>query len=126
MKIAALPGDGIGVEIVAEAVRVLERLRADGMDLAIESAPIGGAGYDAAGKPLPDATLELASRADAILLGAVCGPRYDALPRESAEADARVCLARVPPCQAGAFPRLDRLRVWGSSKRDRSILLSGR
>ena len=82
MKIAALPGDGIGVEIVAEAVRVLERLRADGMDLAIESAPIGGAGYDAAGKPLPDATLELASRADAILLGAVGGPRYDALPRE--------------------------------------------
>jgi 3-isopropylmalate dehydrogenase len=81
MKIAVLPGDGIGVEIVAEAVRVLERLRAGGIDLAIESAPIGGAGYDAAGKPLPDATLELARRADAILLGAVGGPRYDSLPR---------------------------------------------
>jgi 3-isopropylmalate dehydrogenase len=81
VKIAVLPGDGIGVEIVAEAVRVLERLRAEGLDLAIETAPIGGAGYDAARQPLPDATLELAQRADAILLGAVGGPRYDTLPR---------------------------------------------
>ena len=81
MKIAVLPGDGIGVEIVAEAVRVLERLRSEGLDLAIETAPIGGAGYDAARQPLPDATLELARRADAILLGAVGGPRYDTLPR---------------------------------------------
>ena len=81
MKIAVLPGDGIGVEIVAEAVRVLERLRSEGLDLAIESAPIGGAGYDASGQPLPDATLELARRADAIVLGAVGGPRYDTLPR---------------------------------------------
>ncbi|HEY7945897.1 MAG TPA: 3-isopropylmalate dehydrogenase [Casimicrobiaceae bacterium] len=81
MKIAVLPGDGIGVEIVAQAVRVLERLRADGLDLGLETAPIGGAGYDAAGQPLPDATLELARHADAILLGAVGGPRYDTLPR---------------------------------------------
>ena len=81
MKIAVLPGDGIGVEIVAEAVRVLERLRSEGLDLAIESAPIGGAGYDASGQPLPDATLELARHADAIVLGAVGGPRYDTLPR---------------------------------------------
>jgi 3-isopropylmalate dehydrogenase len=81
VKIAVLPGDGIGVEIVAEAVRVLERLRSEGLDLAMETAPIGGAGYDAARQPLPDATLELARRADAILLGAVGGPRYDTLPR---------------------------------------------
>ncbi|MFI4953086.1 MAG: 3-isopropylmalate dehydrogenase [Burkholderiales bacterium] len=81
MKIAVLPGDGIGVEIVAQAVRVLERLRADGLDLGLETAPIGGAGYDAAGQPLPDATLDLARHADAILLGAVGGPRYDTLPR---------------------------------------------
>ncbi|MGH8800171.1 MAG: 3-isopropylmalate dehydrogenase [Casimicrobiaceae bacterium] len=81
MKIAVLPGDGIGVEIVAQAVRILERLRADGLDIALETAPIGGAAYDAAGQPLPDATLELARRADAILLGAVGGPRYDTLPR---------------------------------------------
>ncbi len=81
MKIAVLPGDGIGVEIVAQAVRVLERLRADGLDLGLETAPSGGAGYDAAGQPLPDATLDLARHADAILLGAVGGPRYDTLPR---------------------------------------------
>jgi 3-isopropylmalate dehydrogenase len=81
VKIAVLPGDGIGVEIVAEAVRVLERLRSEGLDLAIESAPIGGAGYDSSGQPLPDATLDLARRADAIVLGAVGGPRYDVLPR---------------------------------------------
>ena len=81
MKIAVLPGDGIGVDIVAEAVRVLERLRSEGLDLAIETAPIGGAAYDAAGQPLPESTLELARRADAILLGAVGGPRYDTLPR---------------------------------------------
>lgn len=81
MKIAVLPGDGIGVEIVAQAVRVLEFLRGDGLDLTIETAPIGGAGYEAAGHPLPEATLDLARRADAILLGAVGGPRYDALPR---------------------------------------------
>ena len=81
MKIAVLPGDGIGVEIVAEAVRVLERLRSEGLDLSLDTAPIGGAGYDAAMQPLPDATLELARRADAILLGAVGGPRYDTLPR---------------------------------------------
>ncbi len=81
MKIAVLPGDGIGAEIVAEAVRVLERLRTGGLDLSIETAPIGGAAYDAVGQPLPDATLALARRADAILLGAVGGPRYDTLPR---------------------------------------------
>ena len=81
MKIAVLPGDGIGVEIVAESVRVLERLRSEGVDLSLETAPIGGAAYDATGRPLPDATLALARRADAILLGAVGGPRYDTLPR---------------------------------------------
>jgi len=81
VKIALLPGDGIGPEIVAEAVKVLERLRRDGLAIETESAPIGGAGYDAAGKPLPDATLELAQAADAVLLGAVGGPRYDGLSR---------------------------------------------
>ena len=81
MKIALLPGDGIGPEILAEAAKVLERLRRDGLAIETESAPIGGAGYDSTGKPLPDATLELARAADAVLLGAVGGPRYDALPR---------------------------------------------
>lgn len=82
MKIAILPGDGIGPEIVAQAVRVMERLRRDGLKLEWEQAPIGGAGFDSAGDPLPGATLELARESDAILLGAVGGPRYDRLPRE--------------------------------------------
>ena len=81
MKIAILPGDGIGPEIVGQAQRVLDALRADGLPIETESAPMGGAGYDAAGDPLPAATLALARAADAILLGAVGGPRYDALPR---------------------------------------------
>ncbi|PZP63941.1 MAG: 3-isopropylmalate dehydrogenase [Azospira oryzae] len=82
MKIAILPGDGIGPEIVAEAVKVLERLRRDGLDVEWTHAPIGGAGYDAYGDPLPASTLALAKAADAILLGAVGAPKYDALPRE--------------------------------------------
>jgi 3-isopropylmalate dehydrogenase len=81
MKIALLPGDGIGPEIVAEAKKVLERLRRDGIAVETETAPIGGAGYDAAKQPLPEATLALAQSADAILMGAVGGPQYDALPR---------------------------------------------
>ena len=81
MKIAILPGDGIGREIVGEAVKVLEFLRREGLPIETESAPIGGAGYDAAQAPLPDATLALARAADAVLLGAVGGPQYDTLPR---------------------------------------------
>jgi 3-isopropylmalate dehydrogenase len=82
LKIAVLPGDGIGPEIVAQAVKVLDRLAADGLKVETEEAPIGGAGYDSAGDPLPEATLKLARDADAVLLGAVGGPRYDALPRD--------------------------------------------
>jgi 3-isopropylmalate dehydrogenase len=81
MKIAILPGDGIGPEIVAEAAKVLERLRREGLPIEMEQAPIGGAGHDACGDPLPEATLKLAREADAVLLGAVGGPKYDALPR---------------------------------------------
>ena len=81
MKIAILPGDGIGPEIVGQAQAVLAALAAEGLPLATETAPIGGAGYDAAKAPLPDATLALAERSDAVLLGAVGGPQYDTLPR---------------------------------------------
>jgi len=81
MKIAVLPGDGIGPEIVAEAVKVLVALRRSGLPIETETAPIGGAGYDAAKHPLPEATLALAQAADAVLLGAVGGPQYDTLPR---------------------------------------------
>ena len=79
MKIAVLPGDGIGPEIVAEAVKVLNAL---GPKFDLETAPVGGAAYDVAGHPLPPATLELAKSADAILFGAVGDWKYDTLARE--------------------------------------------
>lgn len=78
MKIAVLPGDGIGPEIIAEAVKVLEVLN---LGLEMETAPVGGAGYEAAGHPLPPATLKLAQEADAILFGAVGDWKYDTLDR---------------------------------------------
>jgi 3-isopropylmalate dehydrogenase len=81
MKIAVLPGDGIGTEIVAQAMKVLDVLKRDGMKIETEEAAIGGAGYDTAGDPLPEATLNLAKAADAVLLGAVGGPQYDRLDR---------------------------------------------
>ena len=81
MKIAVLPGDGIGPEIVAQAAKVLEALRSDGLKIELEYAHIGGAGYDAAGDPLPESTLKLAQQSDAVLLGAVGGYQYDTLAR---------------------------------------------
>ena len=79
MKIAVLPGDGIGTEIVAEAIRVLDALE---LDFEMESALVGGAAYDAHGHPLPDATLKLAKEADAVLFGAVGDWKYDTLERQ--------------------------------------------
>ena len=76
MKIAVLPGDGIGKEIVAETLKVLGRLA---LKFEFEEAPVGGAGYEAAGHPLPEKTLALAKRADAILFGSVGDPKYDSL-----------------------------------------------
>ena len=78
MKIAVLPGDGIGTEIVAEAVKVLEVLD---LNFEMESALVGGAAYEAHGHPLPDSTLKLAREADAILFGAVGDWKYDKLDR---------------------------------------------
>lgn len=78
MKIAVLPGDGIGPEIVAEAVKVLNALDEK---FELETAPVGGAGYEAKGHPLPDETLQLAKEADAILFGAVGDWKYDTLDR---------------------------------------------
>ena len=82
MKIAVMAGDGIGPEIMAEALKVVGVLRRDGLKIETESALAGGAAYDAHGHPLPPATLKLAQDADAVLFGSVGGPRYDALPRE--------------------------------------------
>jgi 3-isopropylmalate dehydrogenase len=78
-KILVLPGDGIGPEIVAEAVRVIEALTKDGLDVVLEEGLIGGASTDAYGKPLTEETLDRAKAADAILLGAVGGPKWESL-----------------------------------------------
>ncbi len=78
MKIAILPGDGIGTEIVAEAVKVLQAL---GLGFEMETALVGGAAYEAHGHPLPEATLKLAMQADAVLFGAVGDWKYDTLDR---------------------------------------------
>ena len=78
MKIAVLPGDGIGTEIVAEALKVLQVLD---LPLEMESALVGGAAYEAHGHPLPEATLKLAKEADAVLFGAVGDWKYDKLER---------------------------------------------
>ncbi len=80
-KILILPGDGIGPEIVGEAVKVLNRLIAQGLDVALQEGLVGGAAYDATGHPLPEDTLVQARGADAILLGAVGGPQYEQLDR---------------------------------------------
>ena len=79
MKICVLPGDGIGPEIMAQAVRVLKSLD---LELEMEEALLGGCAVDATGTPYPEATQKLAREADALLLGAVGGPKWDSLPRE--------------------------------------------
>jgi 3-isopropylmalate dehydrogenase len=76
MKIAVLPGDGIGPEIMREAIKVLNGL---GESFEFEEAPLGGAGYEASGHPLPDATLTLAQQADAVMVGATGVWKYDKL-----------------------------------------------
>ncbi|MBN47868.1 MULTISPECIES: 3-isopropylmalate dehydrogenase [unclassified Methylophaga] len=78
-KIAVLAGDGIGPEIVAEAVKVLNAFKQDGLDIELEYGLIGGAAYDETGSPLPDETLQMAKHADAILLGAVGGYKWESL-----------------------------------------------
>src|SRR5580765_75387 len=78
MKVAVLPGDGIGPEIIAQATKVLRKLHPS---IEMKEAPVGGAGYEAAGDPLPAKTLALAKEADAVLFGAVGDARYDKLER---------------------------------------------
>ena len=82
-KIALLPGDGIGPEIVAEAVKVLNALVSEhGLSASTSEHAFGGAGWDAAGNPLPEETLAACRAADAVLMGAVGGPQYEALERD--------------------------------------------
>ncbi len=79
MKIAVLPGDGIGPEIINQAVKVIDKF---GLSQSIEYGAIGGAGYEESKDPLPKATLNLALASDAVLLGSVGDWKYDKLPRE--------------------------------------------
>jgi 3-isopropylmalate dehydrogenase len=82
-RIAVLPGDGIGHEVTPEAVRVLQAVgKGTGAHFEFEQALVGGSAIDATGQPLPPATLELCQRAQAILFGAVGGPKWDAMPQE--------------------------------------------
>jgi 3-isopropylmalate dehydrogenase len=108
MKIAVLPGDGIGTEIVAQAVKVLNALAGDGLRLEMQEAPVGGAAYDAAGDPLPAATLKLARDADAILFGAVGGWQYDKLPRAKRPEQALLGLRK----ELGLFANLRPAKVY--------------
>ena len=104
MKIAVLPGDGIGPEIVAQAVRVLQALE---LPLRMETAPVGGAGYEAAGDPLPAITLNIAKEADAVLFGAVGDARYDQLERSKRPEQAILGLRKA----LGLFANLRPARV---------------
>ena len=82
-KIAVLPGDGIGAEIVPEAVKALKAIASRfGHEFQFTEALVGGAAYDVKGHPLPDETLELCQQSDAVLLGAIGGPKWDNLPVE--------------------------------------------
>jgi len=78
-RILILPGDGIGPEIVTEAVKVLDRFCGEGLEIELDEGLIGGAAYDALGTPLPEPTLAMAQEADAVLLGAVGGPKWEPL-----------------------------------------------
>ena len=104
MNVAVLPGDGIGPEIIAQAVRVLKRLD---LKLQFQEAPVGGAGYAAHGDPLPENTLALAREAEAILFGAVGDPRLDALPRAKRPEQAILGLRKA----LGLFANLRPARV---------------
>ena len=104
MRVAILPGDGIGPEIIAQATKVLRKL---GLPLELESAPVGGAGYEAAGDPLPARTLALAKEADAVLFGAVGDARYDKLERAKRPEQAILGLRKA----LGLFANLRPARV---------------
>src|ERR671927_207152 len=106
MRIAILPGDGIGPEIMAQAMKVLRRVA---LPVEMQEAPVGGAGYEAAGDPLPAKTLSRAKEADAVLFGAVGDPRYDNLPRAKRPEQAILGLRKA----LGLFANLRPARLLG-------------
>jgi 3-isopropylmalate dehydrogenase len=94
MRIAVLPGDGIGPEVVAQGVKVLKALAAQGLPIVLTEGALGGAAYDAHGDPLPAATLALVRDSDAILFGAEGGFQYESLPRGKRPGDGLLRLRR--------------------------------
>lgn len=106
MKIAVLPGDGIGPEVTRAALRVLEQLALPGLSVA--EADVGAIAYERHGSPLPPATLAIARGADAVLFGAVGDPRHDGLPRELRPEQAILGLRR----ELGLFANLRPAAGW--------------
>ncbi|MEC9423400.1 MAG: isocitrate/isopropylmalate family dehydrogenase, partial [Nitrospinota bacterium] len=79
-NITVLPGDGIGPEVISEAIKVIKRIESKlSLKLNLNQALVGGAAYEATGHPLPDATLDIAKKADGVLLGAVGGPKWESI-----------------------------------------------
>ncbi|MBQ4199236.1 MAG: 3-isopropylmalate dehydrogenase, partial [Kiritimatiellae bacterium] len=114
MKIAVLPGDGVGPEIVREALRVLDAVaRKSGHVFEIAEHPVGGAAHDLCGDCLPAATLAAAKDADAVLLGAVGGPKWDSLP--AAERPERRALLALRK-ELGLYGNLRPVKVWPALK----------
>ncbi|MBQ1568438.1 MAG: 3-isopropylmalate dehydrogenase [Kiritimatiellae bacterium] len=126
-KIAVIAGDGIGPEIVAQAVEVLKKVAAEfGHGFTFDERPVGGAAYDATGDCLPAETLDACRRADAVLLGAVGGPKWDSLPAaQRPERRALLTLRR----ELGLFANLRPARTWptlrGSSPLKDEIVAEG-
>ena len=103
MKVAVLPGDGIGPEIVAEALKVLSVLD---LKLELEQADVGGSAYESSGHPLPEATARLAQQADAVLFGAVGDWKYDNLERSLRPEQAILGLRKTLGLYANFRPNL--------------------
>ena len=113
-NIVLLPGDGVGPEIVAEAVKVLKAVATlFGHDFEMTEHPVGGAAHDLCGDCLPDATLAACKAADAVLLGAVGGPKWDALPPEKRPERRALLTLRS---ELGIFANLRPAKVWDALK----------
>ena len=113
-NIVLLPGDGVGPEIVAEAAKVLNAVATRfGHDFEMNEHPVGGAAHDLCGDCLPDATLAACNAADAVLLGAVGGPKWDALPPEKRPERRALLTLRS---ELGLFANLRPAKVWDALK----------
>ena len=108
LKLLILPGDGIGPEIVNEAMKIIRLLMEKGIAIEIEEASIGGSSIDQVGKPITEETLEKAKQCDAVLLGAVGGPKWEGLPHELRPEQGLLRLRK----ELGLFANLRPVRVF--------------